>query len=248
MVPSAHPRNRSIALNGAFNMREVGGYTAGSGQTRWGKLYRSDSLHQLDAADREQLRALGIELVLDLRDDAERRLSPSLLDGLDLEHVHNPVLSSPASTFIAADASLNEFYDDIIDHSGDRIAGALRVLAGSGTRPVLVHCTAGKDRTGLVVALALDLSGVDRAEIVRDYAQTEQNLPSELLDAIVTRLRAEHVPGSVNLDELVRLSPAAVLERTFARIEELHGSVAAYATAHGLEQAEIAALREALLE
>ncbi len=229
-------------------MREVGGYAAGSGRTRWGKLYRSDSLHQLDDADRDELRRLGIGVVLDLRDEEERVLSPSRLAGLDLEHVHNPVLSTPASSFIAADASLDEFYDDIIDSSGDRLVAALRVIARSGSVPVLVHCTAGKDRTGLVVALALALSGVDRSEIVYDYAQTEQHLPSELLDAIIVRLRAEHVPDSVNLDELVRLSPAAVLERTLARIDELHGSVEDYVASHGLESSDVETLRGVLVQ
>jgi protein-tyrosine phosphatase len=239
---------RTIALRGTFNLRDVGGYSAGKSRTRWGALYRSDSLHRLDDSARTQLRGLGITLVIDLRDDEEREHSPSLLAGVAVEIVHNPVLQTPASIVIASDASLNDFYDEIVDNSGSRLVSALRYIARSGSGAVLVHCTAGKDRTGLVIALALALAGVDRDEIVRDYAATESHLPVKLLDDIILRLRAERTSGSVHLDELVRRSPAAVLERTFARIEGGYGSVAGYARAHGLADDDITSLRLALLE
>jgi protein-tyrosine phosphatase len=241
-------RTRTIALRGTFNLRDVGGYSAGHSRTRWGTLYRSDSLHRLDDSARNRLRDLGITLVIDLRDDEEREHSPSLLAGTTVEIVHNPVLHTPASLVIASDASLNDFYDEIVDNSGSRLVSALRHIACVQNGAVLVHCTAGKDRTGLVIALALALAGVDRAEIVRDYAATESHLPVKLLDEIILRLRAERTSGSVHLDELVRRSPAAVLERTFGRIEARYGSIDGYVRAHGLADDDITALRLVLLE
>lgn len=240
---------RLVALEGTYNLRDVGGYPAAGGMTRWGKLYRSDSLHALTDADVAELSRRGVKRVIDLRGDDEAAFAPSRLDALDAEIIRNPLLSGPTSDYIARDAALAELYSDIVEREADRLIDAIRHIAGSGDAPVIVHCTAGKDRTGLVVALALDLAGVDRAEIVADYAETERNLPAPLLDDIVERLRVRHVlENPVNLDALVRLSPAAELERVFASIEAEYGSTREYALAHGLAASDIDRLRQALIE
>jgi len=239
--------HRHVPLDGTFNLRDVGGYPAGTGETRWRKLYRSDSLHALSPADISELAARGVALIIDLRDDEERAGFPSVLGSLGARVEHNPVFATPASQFITADATLADLYDDVIENSGDRLASAVRHIATSGDAPVLVHCTAGKDRTGLVVALALLAAGVDRASVIADYAQTQAHLPPELLDAIVQRLRAERVPNSVNLDELIRLSPAVALERTLSRVEVSHGSVADFLKLHGVTADELEELRRVLV-
>lgn len=241
-------RERLVPMTGTFNLRDVGGYAALRGTTRWRKLYRSDALHNLDRNDREELSRRGVEVVIDLRGDEERLLSPSRLDGLDVEVAVNPVSRTAMSAFLADDSTLEEMYDHFVDHDGDRLVSAVRLIARSGTRPVLVHCTAGKDRTGLVVALALTLAGVGREEVLRDYAATENHLPTGLLDEIVVRLRADQVPNAIHLDELVRLSPPSVLSRTLARIEKRHGSIEAYVAEHGLQSADIASLRTVLID
>lgn len=240
--------SRLVPLRGTFNFRDVGGHHAAPGQSRWGKLYRSDALHKLHLADRAELAARRVGLVLDLRNDNERAIAPTELADIGAEVVHNPVLIRPPSTFIAADATLQEMYDHVIDDGADRVVNALTLIAQSGSTPVVVHCTAGKDRTGLVVALALTLAGVDREAVVADYAETERNLPPSVTDEIVTRLRAKHSHDAVNLDELVRLSPARVLRRTFDRIEKRHGSVQGYVRDHGLAADDVAALRRVLVD
>lgn len=243
MTPARH-----IPLDGAFNLRDVGGYPAASGVTRWHTLYRSDSLHQLSDADRAQLERRGIRLVIDLRDDEERLAFPGSLAGVSARIEHNPVFSTPASSFIARDATLDDLYDDMIDNSGDRIASAVRLIADSEGTPVLVHCTAGKDRTGLVIAFALIAAGVDRAAVIEDYAETENHLPAALLDTIIERLRAHHVPDSVHLDELVRLSPATALDRILRRLEHEFGSVSGFLREHGVTDDELTRLERALVE
>lgn len=240
--------SRHIPLDGTFNLRDVGGYPASSGVTRWHKLYRSDSLHQLSEVDRTELERRRIRLVIDLRDDEERTAFPSALEGMSARVEHNPVFSTPASHFIAIDAKLDDLYDDIIANSADRIITAVRLIAESQDAPVLVHCTAGKDRTGLVIACALMAAGVDRAAVIEDYAQTENYLPAELLDTIIARLRAEQVPHSVNLDELVRLSPALALDRILLRVETAYGSVSEFLQHHGLTDDELGRLTVALVE
>ena len=239
---------RHVALDGTFNLRDIGGYPAATGVTRWGRLYRSDALHQLSASDRSELARRGVALVIDLRDDNERLAFPSALDGLDARVSHNPVFSSPASSFIAADARLDDLYDDVIENSGARLVSAIRLISQAGDSAVLVHCTAGKDRTGLVVAFALLAAGVEPESVVADYAQTEKHLPVELLDAIVARLRAETVPDAVNLDELVRLSPATALERILDRVEREHSSVLGYLHHHGLTPGELDDLRRVIVD
>lgn len=241
-------QQRHVPLDGTFNLRDVGGYPAATGTSRWGKLYRSDSLHLLTDGDRAELARRGVELVIDLRDHEERDAFPSSLDGLAVRVEHNPVFATPASSFIAADARLDDLYDDVIANSGSRIAAAVRLIADSKDAAVVVHCTAGKDRTGLVVAFALVAAGVDRAAVIDDYAQTENHLPVEMLDAIVARLRAERVPNSVNLDELVRLSPAVALDRVLERVEREYGSIPRFLKRHGLSADDLERLQRTLID
>ena len=245
---SADDPRRLIRLQGTVNLRDVGGYPADGGRIGWGRLYRSDALNLLTANDRVELGRRGIGLVIDLRDERERELSPSALGDLVLRIEHNPVFSTPAASFIAADARLVELYEDMVGNSGDRIADAVRLIARADEGAVLVHCTAGKDRTGLVIAFALLAAGVPRRFVVADYARTEQHLPPELLDGVVARLRAERSDEAVNLDELVRLSPASVLEGVLDRVEAAHGSVRGYLLHHGLDDGDLSALAETLIE
>ncbi|MFF5235304.1 tyrosine-protein phosphatase [Dactylosporangium sp. NPDC000521] len=169
------------------------------------------------------------------------------LRGIGAEIVHVPVLGTPPAVFLAADTSIDAFYDHIVQERGHALAAALRVIARSGPTPVIVHCTSGKDRTGLVVALALSLVGVDRATVVADYAATERHLPAAMLDEVVAWWRKTGDRPVVHLDSLVRLSPPALLERILGRIDEVHGSVAGYVRAHGLTDAEIDQLSAALV-
>lgn len=245
-----------VSLRGTHNLRDTGGLAASAGDagqphraglTRWGKLYRSDALHRLDDADRRELRARRVGLVVDLRDGSERADFPSDLRGLGAAVAHVPVLGMPPRVFLDADASLDDFYDHIVEERGHALVEAVRVIARSGATPTIVHCTSGKDRTGLVVALALALVGVDRATIVADYAVTERHLPAAALDETVARLRRTHGHAAANLEALVRLSPPAVLTRIFDRIEVAHGSMAGYARAHGLADDDVAALADALI-
>jgi protein-tyrosine phosphatase len=240
--------HRLKQLDGTFNLRDVGGYSAATGRTRWGKLFRSDALHQLTGADRQILTGLGIRTIIDLRDDAEREHAPSAIDGLEVDVVSNPIFSKNASAYIASDISLEDLYRDVVAKSGAALVAAIRYIAASGDDPVLVHCTAGKDRTGLVVALALLAAGVKRDEVVADYALTENNLPKELMGPIIERLRAEYAPDSLTIAELIAGSPAPVLERTIDLLIENYGSVTNYLLANGLTSKELADLKRALVE
>jgi protein-tyrosine phosphatase len=239
---------RRYPLPGTYNFREVGGYHAGSSTTKWGTLYRSDALSRLTDEARDDLRQRDIRTIVDLRDDEERRHNPSLLEGLPVRVVESPIFSGSASSFLASDITLARLYETVVTENADAIVRAIRVIASSGEGAVLVHCTAGKDRTGLVVAFALLAVGVDRQEVVADYAMTQQNLPDSLMAPIIARLKAMHVPESTTIDELVSGSPAHVLEETIDLVIRRHGSVRAFLIDNGLTEAELDDLAHGLLE
>jgi len=245
-LPVASDRHKSVA--GTYNLRDTGGYTASAGQTRWGKLFRSDALHQLTDDSRASLAALGITLVIDLRDDSELLSSPSRLEGTDITIIHTPIYTSTPSFTSLGEVTLAGLYRVMVREYGHNLARAVGLIARSSDAPVLVHCTAGKDRTGLVVALALLAAGVDRADVVADYAATEQNLRGEWAGTMLARMTEGGYPVTAAIEQIVTASPPEVLEDILAVIEAEHGSVESYLLAHGLAPDDLDLLRTALVE
>ena len=165
-------------VSGALNFRDVGGLPASGGVTRAGVLFRSGNLAGLDDAGRDALVGLGIRRVVDLRADDEVAVEPSRVGGLDLETIRIPLFLGSVASFFVEDRSLADVYRGLVDESADRMVAVARaVIAGA---PALVHCTVGKDRTGVAVALLLDAVGVEHDAIVADYARTEAMLPARL--------------------------------------------------------------------
>ncbi|WP_439591446.1 tyrosine-protein phosphatase [Microbacterium sp.] len=233
-----------IHVPGATNFRDVGGLTAGSGRTRAGILFRSGNLTHLDEEGRTAITGLGIRRVIDLRDDDEVRHAPSRLDGLGIETQRVPLFLGSVVSFFEEDLSLDEMYRRLIE---DSAAGVVDVVRGIVTdQPVLVHCTVGKDRTGVTVALALRAAGVDEDAVVADYARTETLLPAERNRRILSWLRTQH-PDAVHLEDLATRSPAPVMRAALARVDAVHGSPGDYLRAHGLSDDELRELRRVLI-
>jgi protein-tyrosine phosphatase len=233
-----------ILVPGAVNFRDVGGLPAGDGTTRHGVLYRSGNLAQLEADGVAAFGALGIDRVVDLRDDEEVTHAPSRLDGLELTVQRVPLFLGSVASFFEEDVSLDELYRRLLWGSADRIVTAVRAIAAGET--TLVHCTVGKDRTGVTVALALSAAGVEREAVVADYARTEGLLPEWRNAHVVARLRELH-PESVHLEDLATRSPAPVMRRLLEEVDARHGSPAGYLREHGMPEDEIAALRRVLV-
>ncbi|QZN87515.1 tyrosine-protein phosphatase [Cellulomonas sp. C5510] len=249
--------DRLIALEGTYNLRDTGGYpvldAAGAvvGRTRWGVLLRSDALHRLSEGDLADLARRGVRLVVDLRDERELLAAPNRLDGLDVQVAHLPVLgeASPA-TLVTGRIDLATLYDAMVDQRGEALARAVAVLARAGDGASIVHCTAGKDRTGLVVALALRAVGVPVEAVAADYGRSAEHLAGdwarEALAAASSLGPGDELPPGVV--EIVTASPEPVLTALLARVEAEHGSAAAYLVAHGLTDDDLAALRARLVE
>jgi len=192
-----------IDLEGAVNVRDVGGLpTEDGGQTVYGRLLRSENLQELSPADVGKLVGeIGVTTVVDLRTTGEVELEgPGPLDDVpSVRHAYHPVLPELGSrTDAVAEAlmvrkreqDLSRFPDDImcghylgyLEDRPDEVTGALRSIAASGGAAI-VHCAAGKDRTGVIVALALTAAGVEPEAIVADYMAT-----ADRMEAIIERL------------------------------------------------------------
>lgn len=230
-------------VTGAVNFRDIGGLPAEGGATRTGVLFRAGNLAQLEDAGRAQLGALGLRRIVDLRDDEEVRYAPSRIDGLALEVHRVPLFLGSVASFFADDVPLAVMYRQLLWDAPDRIVAAVRLLVDG---PALVHCTVGKDRTGVTVALALSAAGVEREAVIADYARTEQLLPQWRNRGVVSTLRAMH-PEAVHLEELATRSPAPVMRELLAEVDARHGSPAGYLRDHGMPDAEIVALRDRLV-
>lgn len=230
---------------GAINFRDVGGLSAGDGRTRSGVLYRSGNLAHLTGRGIKALDSLGVRRIIDLRADDEVTRDPSRVTGLDLHIQRVPLFLGSVRSFFEEDLSLAQMYRLIVEESA---AGVVDVVRGIiADPPVLVHCTVGKDRTGVTVAVALAAAGVDEDEVVADYARTESHLPASRTRKVIKRLNKLH-PEAVNLEELATRSPAPVMRGLLGELADRYGSAADYLRAHGLTDDELVELRRVLVE
>ncbi len=229
---------------GAVNFRDVGGLRAGAARTRGGVLYRSGNLARLDDAGVRALGALGIRRIIDLRADDEVLHAPSRIAGLDITTQRVPLFLGSVASFFEDDIGLDEMYRRLV---ADASSGVVEVVRGIVTdQPVLVHCTVGKDRTGVTVALTLAAAGVDEDDVVADYARTERLLPARRSRRIVKALRSAH-PDAVHVEDLATRSPAPVMRALLDSIRDQYGSSAEYLRAHGLTDDELTELRRVLV-
>lgn len=235
----------SSLVSGATNFRDVGGLPAGTRRTRAGVLFRSGNLVDVDDEGLRAMGDLGLRRIIDLRDDDEVRFAPSRVDGLGVDVQRVPLFLGSVESFFERDVSLGELYAELVEGSADRIVEAVRAI--SEAPPALIHCTVGKDRTGVTVAIALAAAGVDRAAVVDDYARTEGLLPAARNRRVIAGIRALH-PGNRHAEELATRSPAPVMRELLARLDTAYGSPADFLRAHGMTDAELERLRDALIE
>ena len=237
---------RHIAVSGTLNFRDTGGYpVTGGGVTGWRRLLRSDGLHRVDGAGLGQLGSLSLRTVLDLRTGQEAEIAPSPLDELAQAGALTMHVSLIGEDFEALPADLADIYDFMIDTRGAAIAAAIRSLARPGALPALVHCTAGKDRTGIVVAFALAAAGVPDEFVAADYALSSLYLDPQHTPTI-GRVQASTGLGQ-RLTAALLASPPELIIRALDRARQRAGSVADYLTRHGVTCAELTELRSALV-
>ena len=244
----AETLDRIITLEGAVNFRDLGGYEAGAGtQTRWRTLFRADGLGELTEADLSVFRQLGIRTVIDLRSGSELERGRFDVEAHPVAFHHFPFIDElpDAQDFDRRPGLLGTQYLEIVRDAGSQIVAALEVLAAPDALPAVFHCTAGKDRTGVLSAIVLSLLGVDEPTVVADYA---------LSGAAMLRLRAKLIAKYPegretieNIDEVFSADPAQ-MEQLLNHIAEQYGSVSAYVDGLGAGPGLVENLRAALLE
>jgi protein-tyrosine phosphatase len=240
--------DRLIALEGAVNFRDLGGYTAVDGRrTRWRVLFRADGLGELTEADLAIMRELSIRTVVDLRSGDEVEQSRFDVEAHPVTFHHFPFIKSlpNAEEFERAPGFLGTQYTEMLDDATSQIVGALTALAAPDARPAVFHCTAGKDRTGLLSALVLSLLGVPEETVVTDYA-----LSGEAMARLRAKLIVKYPDGKLLItdsDAIFSADPANMVA-LFAYLHDRYGTVAEYAAEIGVPDAVISRLRDALLE
>ena len=252
-----------IDLEGAANARDVGGLPTVDGRvTRSGVLLRSDNLQGLTPADVSLLvEQLGVRTVLDLRTTGELHLEgEGPLRATSVVHHHVPLIPElpgepdeaevdravPHRPERAGDSptDMTGYYVGYVEDAPQNIARALRLLADPETGPALVHCAAGKDRTGVVVALALSLAGVRRDAVVADYVRS-----SERIDGVLARLQASNTYGPSLGDttaDLIR-PVAGSMERFLDHVDREYGGPHGLAMTVGVDEETVARLSARLV-
>lgn len=243
---------RWIALDGAVNARAVVSRV----------LLRADNLQSLSPRDvRVLVEEEALEVVLDLRTDIEvEREGPGPMTAEHAVRIeHRSLLpDSGGNTDLDADTvkpwwradehespeepAFVRAYMSYLRRRPDSVVGSVRTIA-SADGAVLVHCAAGKDRTGVVVALALDAAGVDRDLIVADYLATR-----ERMDAIIARLISSptYRAGLEGRDTQALAPVPGTIERFLELVDEGFGGSVAWLSSHGLGAPDVERLRHRL--
>ncbi len=230
--------DRHLRLPGTRNLRDVGGYPAGANRrTRWRTLLRTDALDQLPAESRSALIDLGLRCVVDLRWPEELVESPSVFATSDrVTYRSIPLLADDPTPIHGLAAT----YRHIFDERAPQLAEVVRTLLAPEGLPVVIGCAAGKDRTGVAIALLLAAIGVPDDVIVADYALSGEAFGSELADdPHLQDWRAQ----PIRVD-----CPPEYMVEALRHLEGRHGGAAAFLREHGLTDAELDRLGELLTE
>jgi protein-tyrosine phosphatase len=240
---------RRIPIAGTWNVRHVGGYATSDGRTtRPYILIRGDALHRLDDEGRAQLRSLNVQTVIDLRRDTERDMHPDLLADVGARVVNLPLFDAGRGAGATGDLelTLEGIYRLLVEDRGPAIAAVIRELAAPGALPAVVHCSVGKDRTGVIIALVLSLVGVPDEVIALDFAATGLFLSDDVRRSMVSLIASYGMEES-QAAQLMSSDPVLITE-VLASVRCHHGSVESYLVGHGVSNDEIGVLRRELLE
>jgi protein-tyrosine phosphatase len=248
---------RTLNLESVNNLRDIGGYQTSDGcGVKWGKVYRTGNLSRLNDHDLQYLGDLGISLVCDLRATAEMKDSPDRLPP-GSGYLHIPVYEDEFIRDITKvllfrrhklGDTLGQGYRNWLETGALAYGQLFERLADPASLPVMIHCTAGKDRAGIAIAILLSLLGVPNETIIADYSLTNQafeTLYREFVEAgQVSKLGIPNEEVAI----LLAANPAWI-KSTLDFIHNHYGDAATYLRqSTGLSQAKVDAIRKNLLE
>lgn len=240
-------QRRLFAWEGCSNARDLGGYETEDGRvTQWGRILRSDNPYDLTDVGRRALLDSGVKTIIDIRGDGEVDAYPSpFAHHPQVLYRHIPFIDE-TQPWLEGDPSMAEVYLHMLHRDRTGIAAILSAVARAADGPVLIHCHAGKDRTGLIVALLLRLAGVPIDTVDEDYALTEALMTGK------DRAWIESAPTPEEREDRRRRMDTyaprrEVMDAVLRGLQERHGSVEAYLRWIGVEAEDIDRLRSRLL-
>jgi protein-tyrosine phosphatase len=244
---------RLIRFEGASNFRDLGGYSSAlGGEVRWAMVYRAGRLDRLTALDLEDLAALGVRTVLDLRREDEREQSPDPMPSLHLCLMSKVQAKRPlphAELLVEHDHGvqfMRELYSGLLAHAAAEIGSLFTTLAAPDAMPAVFHCAVGKDRTGLVAALLLTWLGVDRETVLDDFELSDEHVGQAQRDELVRRMADRGIgpEAAAGILGASRESMAAALDELDTR----YGGIEHYLREHcAVDPDALETLRELLL-
>jgi protein-tyrosine phosphatase len=241
---------RLLPLEACLNLRDVGGYPTSDGRrTRWRTLLRADNINKLRPASQQSLlQDYGVRTIIDLRDPLElkRRKEPPVFSLVEqVKFLHLPIYGDEVGQRVLKQAqNLTELYCTILDECRERFSTAMQAVA-TEEMPLLVHCASGKDRTGLIIALALAVAGVPEEIIAEDYALTEKHLLSDR-----SRLLEAGRQAGYDMERYERLieAKAGTMLETFAYLHQNFGGPINYLQTIGISEEQLTRLRMRLVQ
>lgn len=250
--------DRHIEFEGAFNFRDIGGYRTESGGTvRWRRVFRSGALDAMTDGDETRARdEFGVSAIIDLRHpDEMERLGPAKteLAGTSVVYLNASIVPRSDAYQAYLDSVAEQFgptlsaerYGHLLTVGGDEIARAFELFADDSAHAVVVHCTAGKDRTGTVIALLLEVLGVSREQIGEDYELSNRAIP-RLMAYIDAKGRPSNVPREERAARAV--TPAQRIIDLMAYVQREYGSARDYLRASGVGEASLNRIVDLLVD
>jgi protein tyrosine/serine phosphatase len=243
--------DRHIPFEGCFNFRDIGGYPAADGRSvRWGLYYRAGRQDRMTDSDRKQAEALRIQTQIDLRkSDEVNDQGRGPIESMGARYVHLPVIPDGGTDQLAqlvGDTGISgKRYLGYLSFGGETWLKMFEIFAEAADHPIVIHCTAGKDRTGVSTAFLLSVLGVDRRLIEADYLLTNRDVARQV-DFVEANVG---LPEGMGREEMMFHAgvPETAMHDFLNGLEERWGGALGYLKSIGLEDDVLAAVRRNFL-
>ena len=244
--------DRHHPFEGIFNFRDIGGYPGADGATvRWGRYYRAGRQDRMSESDLDRIRALGIATQIDLRrPDEVRDQGRGPLESLGAEYHNIAVIpeggSDQLSRLVGDSGISGKRYLGYLDFGPESWRRMFELFAQASRHPIVLHCTAGKDRTGVSTAFLLSVLGVDRALIEADYILTNRDVArqADFIEATTG------FPQGMDRDAMMTAAgvPETAMSDFLDGLNERWGGPLGYLSDIGISNATMDAVRQEFLE
>lgn len=239
--------NKPLKLEGTENLRELGGYETKDGKMTRNKVYlRSDSTNNLSEKDTKFLLEYGVTMVIDLRSTIEVKENPSPFANMENIKYENISMLDGFQSMIAGRGmpkSMFEVYKNLLDDGKEDFFKIFKLILNNGGI-VLFNCTAGKDRTGVLAMLILELAKVKDEIIIQDYSESEKNL----VNFIKKQKEFFHKIGEIKIPEYFLGSKREDMEKTLEYLHENYTNGREYLKKIGLSEEELNTLNKRFVE